>query len=94
MSELADVRPAAVFPLDDNDFRYLYVPPGVLHGFQALTKTADVCYGSDRPHDPSENLAISYDDPDLAIGWPLPVTVVSAQDTRARRWADVLTQLP
>ncbi|MDZ4235664.1 MAG: dTDP-4-dehydrorhamnose 3,5-epimerase [Dietzia sp.] len=82
------------FLLDDNDFRHLYVPPGFLHGFQALTTTADVCYRIDRPHDPSENLAVAYDDPDLAIDWPLPVTIVSAQDARAPRWADVLIQLP
>ena len=53
------------FLLDDNDFRHLYVPPGFLHGFQALTATADVCYRIDRPHDPSENLAVAYNDPDL-----------------------------
>jgi dTDP-4-dehydrorhamnose 3,5-epimerase len=82
------------FLLDDNDFRHLYVPPGFLHGFQALTPTADVCYRIDRPHDPSENLAVAHDDPDLAIAWPLPVTIVSAQDARAPRWADVLIQLP
>lgn len=82
------------FLLDDNDFRHLYVPPGFLHGFQALTETADVCYRIDRPHDPSENLAVAHDDPDLAIDWPLPVTTVSAQDARAPRWADVLIQLP
>lgn len=82
------------FLLDDREFRHLYVPPGFLHGFQSLTATADVCYRIDRPHDPSENLAVAYDDPDLAIAWPLPITVVSAQDARAPRWADVLTQLP
>ena len=82
------------FLLDDTDFRHLYVPPGFLHGFQAITMTADVCYRMDRPHDPSENLAVAYDDPDLAIGWPLPVTLVSAQDASAPRWADVLMQLP
>ncbi|WP_137145439.1 dTDP-4-dehydrorhamnose 3,5-epimerase [Mycolicibacterium sp. CR10] len=82
------------FLLDDNDFRHLYVPPGFLHGFQALTPTADVCYRIDRPHDPSENLAVAHDDPDLAIEWPLPVTIISAQDARAPRWADVLIQLP
>ena len=42
--------------LDDNDFRHLYVPPGFLHGFQALTTIADVCYRIDRPHDPAEDL--------------------------------------
>ena len=71
------------FLLDDNDFRHLYVPPGFLHGFQALTPTADVCYRIDRPHDPHEDIGVAYDDPDLGIAWPRPVTVVSARDAHA-----------
>lgn len=82
------------FLLDDNDFRHLYVPPGFLHGFQALTATADVCYRIDRPHDPSEDLAVVYNDPDLAIDWPLKVSTVSHRDATAGSWADLLTHLP
>src|SRR5690606_21092165 len=44
--------------LDDEDFAVLYVPPGMLHGFQALTDPADTCYRIDREHDPSEDLAV------------------------------------
>src|SRR3954451_25043258 len=78
------------FLLDDNDFRHLYVPPGFLHGFQALTATADVCYRIDRPHDPSEDLAVAYNDADLAIDWPLPVSTVSHRDARAGSWSELL----
>lgn len=81
------------FLLDDNDFRHLYVPPGFLHGFQAITMTADVCYRIDRPHDPAEDLGVVYNDPDLAIAWPLPVSVVSDRDAHAGSWADLLRHL-
>ena len=81
------------FLLDDNDFRHLYVPPGFLHGFQALTATADVCYRIDRPHDPAEDLAVAYNDPDLAIDWPLPVSIISSRDASAGSWAELLTHL-
>lgn len=81
------------FRLDDKDFRHLYVPPGLLHGFQALTATADVCYRIDRPHNPAEDLAVAYNDPDLGIDWPLPVTSISSRDARAGSWATLLTQL-
>ncbi|OBK74408.1 dTDP-4-dehydrorhamnose 3,5-epimerase [Mycobacterium sp. 1274761.0] len=81
------------FILDDNAFRHLYVPPGFLHGFQALSATADVCYRIDRPHDPAEDLAVAYHDPDLAIAWPLPVTVVSERDAGAGSWAELFTHL-
>ena len=61
----------------------LYVPAGCAHGFQALTEPADVCYRIDRPHDPTEDVSIAFDDPDLAISWPLPVTSMSERDRGA-----------
>ncbi|MGW8990081.1 dTDP-4-dehydrorhamnose 3,5-epimerase [Streptomyces zhihengii] len=61
----------------------LYIPAGCAHGFQALTATADTSYRIDRPHDPSEDVTIAFDDPDLAIPWPLPVTSVSERDREA-----------
>lgn len=94
---LVDIRPESpsfgkqqAFLLDDNEFRQLYVPPGFLHGFQALTDVADVCYRIDRPHDPREDVAVAYDDPDLAIAWPQRVTLVSDRDTRAGSWRDLV----
>jgi len=97
---LVDARPDSptfgqheAFTLDDNDFRHLYVPRGLLHGFQALTETADVCYRIDRPHDPAEDQAVAHDDPDLAIPWPLPAGVSSARDAAAGSWADLVRQL-
>jgi dTDP-4-dehydrorhamnose 3,5-epimerase len=82
-----------VFRLDDTEFRHLYVPPGFLHGFQALTPTADVCYRIDRPHAPAEDLAVAYNDPELAIDWPLPISIVSARDSGAGSWAELLMHL-
>lgn len=58
----------------------LYVPRGCAHGFQALTGTADVSYRIDRPHDPSEDVTIRFDDPELGIPWPLPVSTMSRRD--------------
>ncbi|ANZ26195.1 dTDP-4-dehydrorhamnose 3,5-epimerase [Rhodococcus sp. WB1] len=97
---LIDIRPdsptfgrSQAFRLDDEEFRHLYVPPGFLHGFQALTATADVCYRIDRPHDPAEDIGVAYDDADLGIDWPLPVTAVSARDAKAGGWRELLTRL-
>jgi dTDP-4-dehydrorhamnose 3,5-epimerase len=95
---LVDARPASPtfgktmsVRLDDETFTTLYVPPGLLHGFQALTEQADTCYRIDREHDPSEDLAVRYDDPDLKIDWPLPVTLISERDLSAGSWSDLLT---
>jgi dTDP-4-dehydrorhamnose 3,5-epimerase len=61
----------------------LYIPAGCAHGFQALTDPADVFYRMDRPHDPTEDVAIAFDDPELAIPWPLPVAAQSPRDRSA-----------
>ncbi|MCF3940154.1 MULTISPECIES: dTDP-4-dehydrorhamnose 3,5-epimerase [Gordonia] len=97
---LVDIRPDSAtfghqqaFLLDDNDFRQLYVPPGFLHGFQSLTDEADVCYRIDRPHNPREDIAAAFDDPDLAIAWPQQVTTVSARDRAAGTWQELLTHV-
>jgi dTDP-4-dehydrorhamnose 3,5-epimerase len=76
------------FELRDHEQVTLYVPAGCAHGFQALTDTADVSYMIDRAHDPSEDVSIAFDDPGLAIPWPLPVTIMSSRDRLAPPLAD------
>ena len=81
------------FRLDDEDFWHLYIPPGLLHGFQVLSEWADVCYRIDRPHDPTQDLSVRYDDPELAIRWPLPVVALSSRDSAAGSWTDLRADL-
>jgi dTDP-4-dehydrorhamnose 3,5-epimerase len=76
------------FELRDHEQVTLYVPAGCAHGLQALTDTADVAYMIDRAHDPSEDVSIAFDDPGLAIPWPLPVTIMSSRDRLAPPLAD------
>jgi dTDP-4-dehydrorhamnose 3,5-epimerase len=77
------------FRLDDENLRTLYIPRGCLHGFQALTDPADTCYRIDATHNPQEDVTVRFDDPDLDIPWPLPVTVMSAKDGKGRSWRDL-----
>jgi dTDP-4-dehydrorhamnose 3,5-epimerase len=79
--------------LDDVNFTHLYLPPGFLHGFQALTDQADVCYRIDREHDPAEDIGVRYNDSDLGIHWPLPISAISERDLSAGSWKDVLGAL-
>lgn len=71
------------FELSGDTQATLYVPAGCAHGFQALTDPADVSYRIDRAHDPAEDVAIAFDDPELAIPWPLPVALMSERDRQA-----------
>ena len=96
---LVDARPGSPtygrhqgFRLDDEQFRMLYVPRGFLHGFQVLSDVADICYRIDRPHDPTEDLSVRYDDPDLGIAWPLPVDILSPRDQSAGSWRDLTSR--
>jgi len=66
--------------LDDVDHRSVWLPAGLAHGYQALTDTADVCCRVNRIQRPELEMTIRYDDPDLAIPWPLPVTAVDRRD--------------
>jgi dTDP-4-dehydrorhamnose 3,5-epimerase len=91
---VVDLRPSSPtyrnwesFELRDDEQVAVYIPAGCAHGFQALTEPADVCYRIDRAHDPSEDVSIAFDDPELAIPWPLPTTIISQRD----RAADSLT---
>ncbi|MFF8955323.1 dTDP-4-dehydrorhamnose 3,5-epimerase family protein [Streptomyces sp. NPDC014894] len=68
----------------------LYIPAGCAHGFQTLTATADVSYRIDRRHDPAEDVTIAFDDPELAIPWPLPALSTSPRDREAPSLAEVL----
>jgi dTDP-4-dehydrorhamnose 3,5-epimerase len=92
---VVDLRPTSPtyrnwesFDLNDEAQVTLYVPAGCAHGFQARTEIADVSYKIDRAHDPSEDVSIAFDDPDLAIPWPLPITMTSPRDRLAPPLAD------
>jgi dTDP-4-dehydrorhamnose 3,5-epimerase len=93
---VVDLRPASAtygnwesFNLRDDEQVTVYVPAGCAHGFQALTSPSDVSYRIDRPHDPAEDVSIAFDDPELAIPWPLPVTLMSKRDKDAPSLAQV-----
>lgn len=97
---VVDLRPASPtylnwesFDLHGDEQVSLYVPAGCGHGFQALTNPADVAYRIDREHDPGQDVSIVFDDPDLAIPWPLPVSVMSRRDSRALSLAEATTLL-
>jgi dTDP-4-dehydrorhamnose 3,5-epimerase len=97
---IVDLRPNSptfrnwqTFELQGETQASVYVPNGCAHGFQALTPVADVSYRIDRPHDPSEDLAIRFDDPSLGVPWPLPVGIVSERDKRALLLEDAVAAL-
>lgn len=80
--------------LSAENFRQLYVPPGFLHGFCVLSETAQVEYKCTALYDPSDELAVIWNDPDLAIEWPIDSPRLSAKDAAAPRLAEIEDRLP
>ena len=68
--------------LDQDSRRAVYVPRGFGHGFQTLTDAAEVFYQMSVPYQPAAARGARYDDPRLAIEWPLSSPNVSARDAR------------
>jgi dTDP-4-dehydrorhamnose 3,5-epimerase len=69
--------------LDDVEHRSVWLPAGLAHGYQALTEAAAVVCRANRIHRPEYEATIRYDDPDLGIPWPMPVTGLTARDNAA-----------
>ena len=60
--------------------RALYVPELFAHGLQTLSKNTEVFYQISEFYTPDKATGLRFDDPKLAIQWPLPVTTISEKD--------------
>jgi len=74
--------------LSESNKRMLWVPPGFAHGFSAITGTADLVYKCTEFYDAESDRAIAWNDPDLAIDWPVKDAVLSPKDAAAPRLKD------
>jgi dTDP-4-dehydrorhamnose 3,5-epimerase len=84
------------FELTDENMHVLYAPVGFAHGFCVLSETADVLYKQDAYYTPPTDRGFKYDDPDVAIAWPLAPDelVPSERDLEAPLLRDVADELP
>jgi dTDP-4-dehydrorhamnose 3,5-epimerase len=82
------------FELDDVTHRQLYVPVGFAHGLQALSDDVDFVYKVGSYYDPATEVGIAWDDPDLAIPWPVAPAIVSERDRANPRLAEIRDSLP
>ena len=79
--------------LSAENFRQIWVPPGYAHGFCVLSELAQVEYKVTTPWDRGDELSIAWDDPELAIAWPVEEPLLSAKDRDAPRLAEVAPRL-
>ena len=65
--------------LGDADERGVFIPPGIAHGFAALTDLT-LTYLVDRYYDPADELGVAWDDPDVGADWGVTEPVLSGRD--------------
>jgi dTDP-4-dehydrorhamnose 3,5-epimerase len=70
--------------LSESNKRELWIPKGFAHGFLVLSDSADFLYKTSDFYDPSAERSILWNDPDLAIQWPLNGSqpILSAKDQK------------
>lgn len=93
---LVDLRPGsptylrwASVELTARNHRGVFIPAGFAHGFQTLEDDTELLYVMGEFFAPESADGLPFDDADLAIAWPEPVTVVSDRD---RAFAPVRTR--
>lgn len=79
--------------LSAEGWNQLFIPEGFAHGFLTLEPDTEVQYKASALYSPEHDRAIRFDDPDLAIDWPLTPAdyVISDKDRSAPLLADVET---
>ncbi len=90
---IVDVRPNSPtyrkwvgIELRENDFKSLYIPEGLAHGFQTLEDDTEVFYPVTTFYDPESERGIRWNDPFFDIAWPLSAdSIISDKD---QRWPD------
>lgn len=59
------------FTLSAREHKMVWIPRGFAHGFYTLSETADIAYKVTEFYAPQHERVILWNDPDLAIRWPL-----------------------
>jgi len=96
---LYDLRPGSpteratmAFELSGSVHRAVYIPPGVAHGFAALTDVV-LSYLVDGYYDPADELGIAWDDPEVKASWGIEHPVLSARDAANPRRSEIPLEL-
>jgi dTDP-4-dehydrorhamnose 3,5-epimerase len=74
--------------LDGTEDRGIFIPPGVAHGFASLTDVL-LWYLVDGYYNPTDELGVAWDDPEIAADWSIENPVLSARDRANPRRSEI-----
>jgi dTDP-4-dehydrorhamnose 3,5-epimerase len=80
--------------LSSENFRQCYVPPGFAHGFAVLSSSAQLEYKCTDYYDPTDEIGVIWNDPEIGIAWPVESPILSPKDLGAPRLRQVADKLP
>ena len=80
--------------LSADSFRQCYIPVGFAHGFGVTSDSAQVEYKSTGLYDPACEVGIAWNDPTLAISWPIRRPILSERDQHLPTLEAVKNLLP
>jgi len=66
--------------LNDQNHSMLYIPPGFAHGFISLSNDVYLLYKCTDEYAPQADAGIRWNDPDIAIPWPVSNPIISDKD--------------
>jgi dTDP-4-dehydrorhamnose 3,5-epimerase len=81
--------------LSSENHRQLYIPEGFAHGFCVLSDSALLQYKCTELYHPETEVSVAWNDPHLAIDWPIRDPVLSQKDAAAKPLREIAeTRLP
>jgi dTDP-4-dehydrorhamnose 3,5-epimerase len=81
--------------LSDDGPRQLYMSPGFAHGFCVLSSWADLHYKVTEEYDSQDEFGVHWNDPDIAIKWPIKDPIVGIRDNKYTNLRDLpISKLP
>jgi dTDP-4-dehydrorhamnose 3,5-epimerase len=78
--------------IGEHDHRGVYIPPGVAHGFYALTDMT-ITYLVDHYYDTADELGVAWDDPELGVTWPTASPELSGRDRANPKRSEIPPEL-
>jgi len=77
------------FRLSEKNKLQVWIPPGFAHGFLVISDSADFEYKCTEYYHPEDELCLKWDDPEVAIDWPINDPIISEKDKKGLSLKDL-----